>query len=367
MKIQKFAKDEKGAVLPLVALFIFFVALGIVALVVDVGMMYTERRSMVAAADAGALAGAIEMQKWGSSKAEIEQIAEDAARFNGAEGVVEATAYMGVDSINEMKVVVEVKNTVDLFFAKMFNINTADVPARAVAKPMRLNPNILPIGIDETKAYVDGKPGGGLIYLHGDKTDPAFFSDLLNLDGKSGGASKIQEIISNRYYELGPGFATTLASESSIDAAGGWKNLNGVIEELLEEAYDFSSDEDLRKAYMTALAPVYIEVASKKAVIQEFAEIVIVDKFSPMNKNDINKGVSVAFPITQSGATVIVDYSTTVGSTPNTFPKMEMSNNADVVVAYFTGVTVSVEDLLNGNYQGTIYNQVKLDQVSLIE
>lgn len=366
MKIQKFAKDEKGAVLPLVALFIFFVALGIVALVVDVGMMYTERRSMVAAADAGALAGAIEMQKLGSSQAKIKQVAEDAARFNGAQGNIEATVYMGTDSINEMKVVVEVENTIDLFFAKMFNINTADVPARAVAKPMRLNPAIIPIGVDQYKSYVDGKPKSGIVYLHDSKESPSYFSSLLDLDGASGGANDINEIISNRNYKLGPGLATNLANHSMIESAGGWKNLS-TIDDLFVDAYNYSSDENLRKAYLTALTPVYTTVDNHNATIVEFAEIVILDLIAPKNNETEHKGIAEAFPVTVSGNNVTVNYSTPVGNNRNIYAEQDAKNNADVVVAYFTGVTVSIEDLLDGNYEGTIYNQVKLDQVSLIE
>jgi len=89
-------KDQKGAVLPFVALIMVFVIFGMMAIVVDAGGLYNVRKQMVTAADAAALAGAKEMEKNLSAsvsesekatiRAKAEQIAKSIATKNGAEG-----------------------------------------------------------------------------------------------------------------------------------------------------------------------------------------------------------------------------------------------------------------------------------------
>jgi Flp pilus assembly protein TadG len=56
--VRKRPRDDSGAVGLAAAIIIAFVMLALVALVTDVGMLYVERHSLQAAADAGALAGA---------------------------------------------------------------------------------------------------------------------------------------------------------------------------------------------------------------------------------------------------------------------------------------------------------------------
>jgi Flp pilus assembly protein TadG len=72
-----FIKDEKGNVIVLVAL-LLIVLLGMAALAVDVGQLYLVRRQMVNAADAAALAGAMETKDKDSR-----DLAEEYALING--------------------------------------------------------------------------------------------------------------------------------------------------------------------------------------------------------------------------------------------------------------------------------------------
>jgi Flp pilus assembly pilin Flp len=58
VKVKRLFMDEKGATLPLVAIILGLFALGFIALVVDVGTLYVERKAMITSADAAALAGA---------------------------------------------------------------------------------------------------------------------------------------------------------------------------------------------------------------------------------------------------------------------------------------------------------------------
>ena len=63
-KIKRILRDEKGTALVLVCL-AFVLLLGFSALVIDYGALALERRRMVTAADAGALAGArILLEAW---------------------------------------------------------------------------------------------------------------------------------------------------------------------------------------------------------------------------------------------------------------------------------------------------------------
>jgi len=367
MKKVPFLKDERGAVLPIVVLFFAFVVFGISALVVDVGRLYTEKRVLVTAADAGALAGAKEMQKFLSTETQIRQAAIDAADYNGATDItVIIEMNSATSSVNDLKVEVIVKNTVDLFFAKAIGINTSDVRARAVAKPMRLNPGIFPIGISKDAAYENNKLKSGLFYLHYDKSDPSYFSDLLDLDGTSGNANDIPKMISTRTYEVGDQFASKLNSQGVIDTAGGWKTLKESISELFIAAKNYSTDVNKRQAYVTVLAPVYSSVVGKEAVIHEFAEIVILDMINPKPNQDA-KGTKEAFPVTVSeSGEVTVNYSNPVGNAVNIYPEQTVKN-VDMVVVYFTGTTLTISDVLNGNYHGTLYENLKYNAVSLVE
>lgn len=368
----KFIKNEKGAVLPIVAVFLAFVAFGMAAIVIDVGFLYAERRELVTAADAAALAGAKEMQKSGSTESQVKAVAKNVAIANGAVNTDEddVEVYF-TGSTSDTRVRVTVENTVNLFFAGFFTEGSSVVNATAVASPMRLNPGIFPIGIDANKAYgADGKPKTGLIYLHGDKDDPNSFADLLNLDGDLNGASFINDLIVSRDTIIGSDFATNLDTNGTILDAGGWKNLSVKSDEtvrvLLDKAYQYSDSPALRKAYMTALAPVYTSVDKDGAHIKEFAEIVIVDQINVKNGDVKHIGLDNAFYFNIDDDPIVIDYSKRV-TTPILYPKQTVQNGTDLVIVYFTGAIVSVPDLLKGNYSGTYYEQIKLNAISLIE
>lgn len=140
MKSNIFTNSRKGAVLPLVALVMVFVLFGFAAIVVDAGMLYGERRNMVTAADAAALAGAQVMSEalgttgYDAAKADATNDAKRLASLNGIENEDDIEVVIGYDSeFNRDTIRVKVKNNNDLYFARILGFNDTDVAAEAVA------------------------------------------------------------------------------------------------------------------------------------------------------------------------------------------------------------------------------------------
>ncbi|MDY6867185.1 MAG: pilus assembly protein TadG-related protein [Chloroflexota bacterium] len=113
---------EKGQVIPIVII-MFFAIVGMTALILDGGSVMLSRRSIQAAADSGAMAGATELCY--STGADPLTVAENFAINNGA---TTATAqYMG----GAVKVTAIIEY--DSFFAKVFNQDTLSASAEATA------------------------------------------------------------------------------------------------------------------------------------------------------------------------------------------------------------------------------------------
>lgn len=116
---------RSGQTLVLVAL-LMVVLLGFVALAIDVGNIYSVRRHMQNAADAGALAGAREICFGNPSQWEV-KAREYAITRNGAgaASVFERPSYW--------RVKVTARTTAQTFVAGIVGLDTVDVPAVAVA------------------------------------------------------------------------------------------------------------------------------------------------------------------------------------------------------------------------------------------
>ena len=121
-KFQFRNKLEKGQVIPLVIL-MFFIIIGMVALIIDGGAIMSNRRTAQAAADAGALAGA---KRVCLGKNDAIAVAEYYATVNN--GATTALATMIENQVN-------VKATVEhpSFFAKIFGDPTLEASAEAIA------------------------------------------------------------------------------------------------------------------------------------------------------------------------------------------------------------------------------------------
>lgn len=296
MLLKRLFRDEKGAAGIFMLLFLFMVILGFSALVVDAGMLYTSRRQMVTAADAGALAGAQELEKTlgltdalqiASIKAKAIQIAKDTAIRNGAQGepIVEIKKMnvevgAGVSDYRDV-IVVTPKKTDSLFFARMLGFNTQDVSASAVA----------------TWGYVRKIAGGHLIpiyltmesflagrdYLHSEKiiidgTEYPNNTGYIYIDPAWKGQNDVNKALE------GVSSKITMEIDQVFDAkAGLGQSLDGYLETRMQTANLLPTLIE-RQGYMHGLVPI-VELAegvnitgnSLKFRIKRFAVYEILD------------------------------------------------------------------------------------------
>ncbi|MHB1319482.1 MAG: pilus assembly protein TadG-related protein [Anaerolineae bacterium] len=124
--LQYKVRNRGGQVLVTVALALL-VLVGIVALAVDGGNVYAERRKMQNAADAGALAGARALCLENASSDEVEAVAQEyAIDLNGAHGAE-------VTIPGPFTVTVVTTETAGTFFARAIGFPEVEVAARASA------------------------------------------------------------------------------------------------------------------------------------------------------------------------------------------------------------------------------------------
>lgn len=251
MDLKRLQGNKKGAILPLVAVFIMFVAFGVTALVVDAGMVYAEKKAMVTAADAAALAGAQTLQNTtGVNISKAEQVAKNFAIANGA-----ATASAIVKNIQldpkdkKMRQVIEVTTQVvkDNYFAKLIGFETTTINSRAVATwgyVQRYDVNSF-IPIFTYSSEFDKVSDGDTQYgLHGQfPSSPPNYGFVDVGTGNVSGVLEGQKIVES--------IASPLDS-----AAGGHESIPGGITSRLIKAYEDYEDPTSRERYMTGLIPI---------------------------------------------------------------------------------------------------------------
>ena len=147
-------QDESGQTLPLTVLFLL-VLLGVIALVLDGGNAYAQKRRMQNAADAAALSSVMILVRGESRDAVVRQTATDYARANGADTVV--LTYLdaggnvlpnptnGVVPANAGSIRVTARRAFAPYVARLFGFATmtASATARATALPGAM-PNQFP-------------------------------------------------------------------------------------------------------------------------------------------------------------------------------------------------------------------------------
>jgi hypothetical protein len=124
---EKVMRGEKGQTLVHVAMFMVLFMI-VLAIAIDVGRIYSERRRMQNAADAGALAGAYEICFGPSAQFGgdwYEAARSYAVDRNGAEAAAIART--------DWEVTVDATEVMDTYFAAFVGINTVDVGAEAAA------------------------------------------------------------------------------------------------------------------------------------------------------------------------------------------------------------------------------------------
>jgi len=142
--------NEKGQVLVLVALAIFAL-LGLAALGIDVGYMYSIRHELQRSADTGALAGASAFitGDWNDTSMALDHprgIADTRAReYAAKDKVVQTTlnpaSEVAVSFPLQDRIEVITSRNADLFFARIFGMGNKLITARAVAEARVIGPN----------------------------------------------------------------------------------------------------------------------------------------------------------------------------------------------------------------------------------
>ncbi len=139
-------RGDDGAVAAIMVVSIVAL-LGFAAIVVDAGVLYTERRHLQTAADAAALAGVQELP--GSPAAAVAQ-AQNYAAINGSIADDLKFTVMSKYSAND-SIKAEVVDTArGLYFARFLGIDSAPVGAKAtavVASPSVMGSGVMPFGI----------------------------------------------------------------------------------------------------------------------------------------------------------------------------------------------------------------------------
>ena len=144
--------DESGVALVWYT-FTLFVLIGFAALVIDVGNLYLSRRQAVTAADAAALAGAVELKKNNPNINDIRDQAKSFAEKNGAriENLQNDVTISGL--YMPSRVTVKVTKEVQFIFAKILGFEGTNVHAVASAGFLASN-GLVPFG----KVYEEDEP-----------------------------------------------------------------------------------------------------------------------------------------------------------------------------------------------------------------
>lgn len=308
MNFDRLFKEEDGAVLPFVALLLMFVLIGFTALVIDVGYLYANRRSLVTAADAAALGGAMILEDGLSDpaleKEEVEteaiKVAKDLSEANGVENREDITVDIswksdGPNEYNCNYIKVTVKNNYEMIFAKIFGTDNSDVAATAVATWGYVSKieggDILPIF---TKS--DDYQTENLTYLHAGKfvdNEGSVINGNWGLIDIYGNTSGIAEAFRGENIGKRMELSSTINNQTGLN--GG--NITNPIEDRMIEANKLPDKED-RIKYMCGLVPVINwdgitkQGSSLKLPIEYFAVFEIYDVIvqEAHNENQVSKG-----------------------------------------------------------------------------
>jgi hypothetical protein len=137
-------RNDKGQVLVFVALAIFAL-LGLAALGIDVGFMYSVRHELQRSADAGALAGASAFTTGDWNDPSVRSIADSRARDFASRDVVAQTRLNPASDVAVSfplpdRIEVITSRNADLFFARIFGMVNKLITARAVAQAKLIGP-----------------------------------------------------------------------------------------------------------------------------------------------------------------------------------------------------------------------------------
>jgi len=156
--------NDSGYIIVMVAVFLV-VMLALVALAVDLGLAYGARTQNQAAADSGALAGAVEFLNSTATKTSIENAAVNTAITNKTMGAgINAGDVTANADLANRRVTVNITRTEPTFFAKVMGFNAIQVHTQAIAEAADHaagGPCMKPIFIPNTLGSMDPCGPGG--------------------------------------------------------------------------------------------------------------------------------------------------------------------------------------------------------------
>ncbi|MEW5783782.1 MAG: pilus assembly protein TadG-related protein [Bacillota bacterium] len=276
-------KDESGEALILVTV-LMVVVFAFAALVVDVGMLYAERRSMVTAADAATLAGAKELALTGDPDAAV-AVARAYAEANGAEITGEISVETVVSGNQTFQaVVVNAGRNKEFFFAKLLGFTDQDVMARSTAVwgyPTRYR-NILPIFYIVVEG--EGLPEGEVVLLNKNDTDEFAPGNWGLLRADSPGKKTINEILAGAASDLW--FQTGYDITNDTETGDPMSRI-GAVEARMQAARQPDS-----RVSMEGVIPIIREITGQghtSVVIVGFAPYVILDVITEITKEEDNR------------------------------------------------------------------------------
>lgn len=201
MKILKQVLHETRGSVAVMAAAMMLALTGMAALVADVGFLYVTHNQLENMTDAGALAGA---QEYFFDQTQTVAVATDyALQKNGKPG---DTVSVQVDTTNK-KVIVTASRSVDLFFAKVFGLDTTNVTAVSAAKIEAISgtSNVCPFAITWDNNFLPtGSAAGNTFTLKVDEKGEFkgnFHS--VRLTSRSGGDSGANVLAENIVYGCG--------------------------------------------------------------------------------------------------------------------------------------------------------------------
>jgi Flp pilus assembly protein TadG len=275
---KKFIKNEKGQVVIIVALFLV-AFVGMVALTIDVGSIYQERRHVQTTADSAALAGAQDLPE---NPGEAIQKAIDYAGFHGVT-ITDADIEISETYVPHDTIRVNPRGIdAELFFAPVLNINSATVNAVATAVaggPLfmdNLMPWTVPLEDYEPIGLLSGEPYDMKVGPHAEPSTPGWFQ-AMRFDGP--GANQYREnivegceedIYLNEYYPVEPGNMAGPTGQGVNERIGTDTCTFDEVTELVDGRY-VGTDGDCPRIVYVPLVEERPENPSEDVLIVEFA------------------------------------------------------------------------------------------------
>jgi hypothetical protein len=234
------SSTEKGQAIVLLAISIV-VLLGFTALAIDGGMVFADRREAQNAADAAALAGALQKSN-GRSEAQVRQAAESSLLSNGFDP---ADMIFGISSVSDYSgayhlVTVELTSTTQTSFAHLFNAgqiqNHVLAEARArISSPAIPGSAIVAMGNCRTQggsiiSIMGGGNSGGVLTYNGgiflNSPEPSGSGHCAIDPPNSAGTWGIRANDGHHIYSVG---AHTYAGETKVSPVPIHNGINGGV------------------------------------------------------------------------------------------------------------------------------------------